>query len=182
MTAFAQLDMSHRRHHERLEALTGAAERLAAGVGGMTDVEELLDTVMFFGRSTPRHFGDEDEVVFPALARAQPATAAELAALRGGALDPRGLARAIRRREAGVLWRLDGMGRRAALLLGAQLATGSPAGIGQALARTRALTVDAVVAAAERWLAPERMVEVVTRPGRGDVTLDAAARAPTVRA
>lgn len=81
MTAFAQLDMSHHRHHERLEALTGAAERLAGGVGGMMDVEEILDAVAFFGRSTPRHFGDEDEVVFPALAKARPEVAAALAEL-----------------------------------------------------------------------------------------------------
>jgi iron-sulfur cluster repair protein YtfE (RIC family) len=81
MTAFAQLDMSHRRHHERLEALTGAAERLAAGVGGMTDLEELIDAAAFFARSTPRHFGDEDEVVFPALARLRPDATDALAAL-----------------------------------------------------------------------------------------------------
>ncbi|MBK9030410.1 MAG: insulinase family protein [Myxococcales bacterium] len=104
----------------------------------------------------------------------------ELAALAAGELDPRGLDRAIRRREAATLWRLDGVGRRAALLLAAQLTTGSPAGIGESLARTRGLTVDAVVAAARRWLAPARMIEVVTRPGRGDVSLDAAAPRPTV--
>ncbi len=81
VTAFAQLDMSHHRHHERLEGLTGAAARLASGVGGMMDVEEILDAVAFFARSTPRHFGDEDEVVFPALATARPAVAPALAAL-----------------------------------------------------------------------------------------------------
>ena len=80
-TAFAQLDSSHRRHDERLDALTGAAERLAKGLGGMVEVEEILDASAFFARSTPRHFGDEDDVVFPALAAARPALAAALTAL-----------------------------------------------------------------------------------------------------
>lgn len=81
MTALAQLDRSHRRHDERLEGLIGAAVRLADGVGGMTDVEEAIDVAAFLGRAVPRHFGDEDEVVFPALAAAVPATAAALTAL-----------------------------------------------------------------------------------------------------
>ena len=92
----------------------------------------------------------------------------ELARLAAGELDPRALARAVERREAGVLWRLDGIGRRAAMLLTAELTTGSPAGVTRGVERARALTVDQVAAAARRWLAPARAVEVVTRPGRGD--------------
>ena len=103
----------------------------------------------------------------------------ELAALVEGGLDPRGVERAIRRREAAMLWRLDGIGRRAAMLLGAHLATGSTAGIGLALARTRALTAATVTAAAARWLPRAGMIEVVTRPGRS-AGLDGAAAVSTV--
>ena len=97
----------------------------------------------------------------------------ELAAVRGGDVDERAVLRAIRRREAGALWRLDGVGRRAAMLLGAHLATGSVRGIGEALARIRRVTPGAVADAARRWLDPARMAEVVTRPGRVAATLGA---------
>ena len=69
-------------------------------------------------------------------------------------------------REAALLWRLDGVGRRAALLCGAQLATGTPQGVAVELERYLRLDAAAVAAAAQRWLRPEAMVEVVTRAGR----------------
>ena len=80
-------------------------------------------------------------------------------------LDEREVLRGVRRREAGVLWRLDGIGRRAAMLCGSQLAQGTPQ-VSQELARYLSLDVQKVGAAAARWLSPERMVEVVTRAGR----------------
>jgi predicted Zn-dependent peptidase len=80
-------------------------------------------------------------------------------------LDEREVARGVRRREAGVLWRLDGLGRRAAMLCGAQLATGTPQ-VADELRRYLALDVETIRDAATRWLPRERMVEVVTRAGR----------------
>ena len=91
----------------------------------------------------------------------------ELATIRAGTVEVRAIERAIRRREAGMLWRLDGVGRRAAMILGAHLSTGSARGIGEALVRMQRVTPAAVTEAARRWLDPARMVEVVTRPGRG---------------
>lgn len=44
------------------------------------DLEELEDQVTWFARSVPLHFGDEDEVIFPALVALDPALAAPLAA------------------------------------------------------------------------------------------------------
>jgi zinc protease len=80
-------------------------------------------------------------------------------------LDEREVTRGVRRREAGVLWRLDGLGRRAAMLCGAQLATGTPQ-VSDELARYLALDVAGVRTAAQRWLARDRMVEVITHAGR----------------
>jgi iron-sulfur cluster repair protein YtfE (RIC family) len=79
-TAIGQLGSSHRRHDDRLELLVAAAEQLASGHGGPADIEELEDHVTWFARTVPMHFGDEDEVVFPALAAARADLAAPLAA------------------------------------------------------------------------------------------------------
>jgi Na(+)-translocating NADH:ubiquinone oxidoreductase B subunit len=79
-TAIGQLESSHRRHDDRLELLVAAAEQLAGGHGGPADLEELEDQVTWFARSVPMHFGDEDEVVFPALVAARADLAAPLAA------------------------------------------------------------------------------------------------------
>src|SRR5262245_13552089 len=78
-SALAQLDASHRRHDERLAGLVAVAEQLCGGHGGPQDLEDLEDAVTWFARSVPRHFGDEDDVVFPALAAARPERAAALA-------------------------------------------------------------------------------------------------------
>lgn len=78
-SALGQLDASHRRHDERLAGLVAVAEQLCGGHGGPQDLEDLEEAVGWFARSVPRHFGDEDEVVFPALAAARPALAAALA-------------------------------------------------------------------------------------------------------
>ncbi len=80
-------------------------------------------------------------------------------------LEPTEVARGVRRREAGLVWRTDGIGRRAAMLLGAHLATGAPQ-VADELGRYLALDVARVRAAATRWLAPARRVQVVTLPGR----------------
>jgi len=79
-TAIGQLESSHRRHDDRLELLVAAAEQLAGGHGGPADIEELEDQVTWFARSVPMHFGDEDEVVFPALVAARAELAEPLAA------------------------------------------------------------------------------------------------------
>jgi predicted Zn-dependent peptidase len=85
-----------------------------------------------------------------------------------GALDERELARGVRRREAGLLWRLDGLGRRASLLCSAQLATGQPQVSGE-LQRYLDTDGERVRSAAARWLGAAAMVEVVTRAGRAGV-------------
>jgi len=90
----------------------------------------------------------------------------ELATVRAGEVDERAVRRAIHRREAAMLWRLDGIGRRAALMLSAHLTSGSVRGVGEALARMQRVTPASVVEAARRWLDPARLVEVVTRPTR----------------
>ncbi|HVV87534.1 MAG TPA: pitrilysin family protein [Kofleriaceae bacterium] len=90
----------------------------------------------------------------------------ELAEVRARGIDDAALARAVRRREASLWWRLDGLGRRAALLCASMLATGGPDGAAEDLARYLRLDRAAVTAAAARWLDPAGQVEVRTHAGR----------------
>ena len=97
----------------------------------------------------------------------------------GAALDERAVARARSRRDAGFLWRLEGLGRRTSALQRYLLYLDRPDGLADELARYRAVTRDGVIAAARRWLIPEAGVEVETRALRADgsaplVTLPAA--------
>ena len=85
--------------------------------------------------------------------------------LEGTALDEREVRRGIRRREAGLLWRLDGLGRRASLLCGSQLAT-DQAQVSPELQRYLATDAARVRAAGRRWLSAATMVQVVTHAGR----------------
>jgi zinc protease len=89
----------------------------------------------------------------------------ELAAATAVA-DDLAAARAVRQREAGVLWRLDGLGRRADQLQSSMLYLGRPDGLAEELARVRAVDGEAVRAAAAAHLRPEAMVEVETVPRR----------------
>ena len=87
----------------------------------------------------------------------------ELARVRAGqAIDQAALDRAVRRREAALWWRLDGLGRRAAMLCGSMLATGGPDGAADELARYQRLDLAALVAAASRWMSVDGEVEVRT--------------------
>lgn len=90
----------------------------------------------------------------------------ELARVRADGIDQAALERGVRRREAALWWRLDGIGRRAALLCGSMLATGGPDGPAEELARYARLDRAALRAAAARWLDPAGEVEVRTRAGR----------------
>jgi predicted Zn-dependent peptidase len=83
----------------------------------------------------------------------------------GVGLEEREIARGVRRREAGLLWRLDGLGRRASLLCTSQLSHGDPQ-VADELRRYLATDGVRVRDAARRWLGHERMVQVVTLPGR----------------
>jgi predicted Zn-dependent peptidase len=71
--------------------------------------------------------------------------------------------RAVTRREAGFLWRLEGLGRRVAALQRYLMYLDDPAGLGRELSRYRAVTRDAVIAAAARCMTASSMVEVETR-------------------
>ena len=75
------------------------------------------------------------------------------------------VARVRRRIEAGALWRLDGLERRANQLLRSMLYLERPDGIAIELAHVRAVAPEVVTAAARTWLAPDAMVEIETVPG-----------------
>jgi predicted Zn-dependent peptidase len=79
--------------------------------------------------------------------------------------DPAVVARVRRRAEAGVIWRLEGLERRAAQLARTMLYHERPDGIAAELAAVRAINADAVVAATRTWLAADAMVEIETVPG-----------------
>ena len=78
---------------------------------------------------------------------------------------PRALARVLTRREAGILWRLEGLERRASLIQRTMLHEHRPDGLRDELARYRAVTGDSVRAAAATWLAAPH-VEIETVPLR----------------
>jgi len=79
--------------------------------------------------------------------------------------DADGLARAATRREAGAIWGLNGLARRAQLLQRYALYTSEPDGLAADLARYRTVTAATADAAVARWVRPDAMVEVTTQPG-----------------
>jgi zinc protease len=74
------------------------------------------------------------------------------------------IARAVTRREASAIWSLTSLTSRASTLARYAAYTDEPDGLAGDLARYRAITPQAIVAAAARWLAREHMVEIVTLP------------------
>jgi predicted Zn-dependent peptidase len=79
-------------------------------------------------------------------------------------IDAESIARQVTRREASSIWSLSSLSRRANLLQRYALYTEEPDGLAADLARYRAVTPAAIDAAMARWLSPERMIEIVTRP------------------
>jgi zinc protease len=79
-------------------------------------------------------------------------------------IDRGALARAATRHEAGSVWSLTGLVRRAQLLHRYALYTDEPAGLAADLARYMAATPDGVDAAVARWARPDAMVEIETQP------------------
>jgi zinc protease len=77
-------------------------------------------------------------------------------------LDPRAIDRAVTRREAGTVWSLTGLARRAQILQRHALYSGDPDGLAAELLRYRAVTPDSIGAAMRRWLDPAHMIEVET--------------------
>lgn len=112
--------------------------------------------------------GGELHVVVDLRAAADPAKVRALlddviARARDGAIaEPRAVTRVKTRREAGFLWRLEGLGRRVASLQRYLHHLDDPHGLAVDLARYRAITPAAVTRAAA-VLDPAAMVEVETR-------------------
>lgn len=86
------------------------------------------------------------------LERVRQAFDEELARLRGEPLPAAAIARVVGRREAGVLWGLQNLARRAADLQRHWMWSGDPNGFAAEAARFAAVTPQAVQEAAERWL------------------------------
>jgi zinc protease len=78
--------------------------------------------------------------------------------------DPGGLERAYTRREAGAIWALVSLAKRAQLLARYALYTDEPDGLLGELARYRDVTVTSATSALAHWVRPDRMVEVETVP------------------
>jgi len=85
----------------------------------------------------------------------------ELARARA-AIDEAAAARGRRRREAGILWRLDGLESRASQLQRSMLHLERPDGLAAELALVRATSASSIQTSAARWLDPARMIEVET--------------------
>ena len=76
--ALDQLERSHRRHDEEMARLCESAERLAEGAPLPDDLEVIADALAFLERSSPRHFADEEQSLFPRLKERDPSLAPEL--------------------------------------------------------------------------------------------------------
>jgi predicted Zn-dependent peptidase len=85
-------------------------------------------------------------------------------------IDERAIDRAVTRREAGAIWSLTGLARRASLIQRHMLYRHEPDGLAAELARYRAVTPATIDAAIARWLDPAAMVEVETVAAAGKVT------------
>ncbi|MCW5804852.1 MAG: insulinase family protein [Deltaproteobacteria bacterium] len=80
-------------------------------------------------------------------------------------VDERAIARVVVRREAGTIWSLTGLARRAALVQRSMLYAERPDGLADELARFRAVTPASIEAARARWLDRAVVVEVATTAG-----------------
>jgi zinc protease len=98
-------------------------------------------------------------------ARVRAAIDDELARAMAGAVGDRELDRCKRRREAGALWRLQSVANRSGVIQRGLLYDDDPQALIRELALDAAVTPATVAAAARRWLAPARMVEIETVAG-----------------
>jgi predicted Zn-dependent peptidase len=80
-------------------------------------------------------------------------------------IDALAIERAVTRREAGAIWGLSGLARRAQLIQRHMLYREQPDGLAAELARYRAVTIDSIRAALARWLDPGRQVDIETIAG-----------------
>jgi zinc protease len=80
-------------------------------------------------------------------------------------IDERSIERAVTRREAGTIWGLTGLARRASLIQRYMLYRHEPDGLAAELARYRAVTPASVDRALARWLDPAREIEAETVAG-----------------
>jgi zinc protease len=80
-------------------------------------------------------------------------------------IDDRAIERMVTRREAGAIWGMSGLSRRASILQRSMLYSDQPDLLAHELARYRAVTPDSVDAAIARWLA-KPAVEIETVPAR----------------
>ena len=78
-------------------------------------------------------------------------------------VDARAIERAVTRREAGAIWALTGLARRAAIVQRYVLYTGEPDGLAAELDRYRTVTVESVEAARLRWIGSHVAIETVPR-------------------
>jgi len=77
-------------------------------------------------------------------------------------VDDRAIERAVTRREAGAIWGLTGLSRRASLIQRHMLYRHEPDGLAVELGRYRGVTPGAVRGVLAAWLDPARMIEVET--------------------
>ncbi|MDB4958217.1 MAG: peptidase [Myxococcales bacterium] len=81
-------------------------------------------------------------------------------------IDDAAIERADIRREAGAIWSLTGLSKRASMFQRYALYTDNPDGLAADLARYRAVTPDSITVSLARWLDPNRMVEIETVPAK----------------
>ena len=174
---FATLSRIHRAWHAPAAFADGEAELdvltaawSAAGTGALWQrlvYDTQLAQRVSAWNSTSR-LGGEVHVVVDLRPGADPARVrAILDDVCARPIDDVQIRRAITRREAGSMWALTSLAKRAQLLQRYALYTGDPDGLAGELALFRKLTVTSIDDVRRTWLRPEAMVEIATTPRSG---------------
>jgi predicted Zn-dependent peptidase len=172
MDRFAALDRIHRAwlgpaagvdDEAELDVLTSAWTTTGTGALWRRLVYDTQLAQRVSAWSSAGRLGGEVHVTVDLRTGADPATVRAILdeeCARG--LDQITIDRALTRREAGAVWSLTGLARRAHIIQRHILYTEQPDGLAAELLRYRAVTPAAITAAMDRWLDPSRMVEVET--------------------
>ena len=169
---FAALGRIHRAWHgpvafgdgePELDVVTAAWTAVGTGVIWRRLVYETQLAQRVSAWTTNGRLGGEVHVAVDLRSGADPAAVrAILDEACRAEVDDRAIERAVTRREAGAIWGLTGLARRASLIQRHMLYRHEPDGLAAELARYRGVTPDTIRGALAHWLDPARMIEVET--------------------
>ena len=155
----------HGEHEPELDVLTAAWGAIGTGALWRTLVYEKQLAQRVSAWTVNTRLGGEVHVAIDLRPGSDPAAVrAVLDEVCTQGIDQRSIDRMVTRREAGAIWGISGIARRASIVQRSMLYTDSPDSFATELARYRAVTPASIEAAIARWLAGP-FVEVETIPG-----------------